>query len=133
MAMPCPFAEPRLPLVDAFWHEFVQDEGEYQAFCVKQAGVVIDHVEMETDVSMLGWVDHYEAEYGPLDEIWFSDASGELDQEAYQDYLDRRSPVRASWNCTPGIKNSWDCGPGVKNSWNCTPLTRPPRSNANLL
>ena len=121
MAMPCPFAEPRLPLVDAIWHELIQDEDEYRDFCIQQAGVVIDHVEMETDSSMLGWIHDYEAEYGPLDEIWFRDATGELDVDAYTDYLDRKNPVMASWDCNPAIKESWNCTPRVKNSWKCNP------------
>ena len=127
-AMPSPFASPQCPLPDAVWHEWiVQDPEGYRTLCLETIGAEIEHVERETQPSELAWISTYETRHGPLDEVWFRVATGELDTTAraayLADYDQRRASgaevPMASWKCTPGRK------PVVRASWKCSPARGP--------
>ncbi|MEN9405179.1 MAG: hypothetical protein RLY47_138 [Candidatus Parcubacteria bacterium] len=85
--------------MDEHWHGLLKDEKTYTAFCVDVVGVPVKHVSLKGE-GRLPWVAAYEARFGKLDPVWFTDSSGKLDHEAYQRYLDS-GEVIASWDCEP--------------------------------
>jgi len=84
--------------VDAEWHRFLNDP-EYAEFCGRHAGQLVGHVEAK-GVGRISWVGAYEEMFGPLPEVWFTDADGVLDAQALARYRDT-GEVRAEWDCTP--------------------------------
>lgn len=88
--------------IDRAWHELLEDESEYTAFCEESCGKMMGHVPSGADnpIVEVEWIGEYEARYGTLPEAWFMDASGILDSDSYTDYLTSHSVV-ASWKCSP--------------------------------
>lgn len=86
-------------IVDSAWHSLQLDSSEYIRFCAESAGTYVEHVQGSGCTEML-WVTRYEAEYGPLDELWFTDENGELNKAAYDEYV-RSGKMIASWDCGP--------------------------------
>lgn len=86
------------PAVDAAWHEML-DTPAYAALCQETAGQPIRHV-ANNGYGPIAWVAAYEAEYGPLPEIWFTDAEGTVDDQAL-----------ARYRSTGTLVAEWDCGP----------------------
>ncbi|WTS75123.1 hypothetical protein OG472_01685 [Streptomyces sp. NBC_00207] len=84
--------------IDAEWHELV-DSPEYAAFSIEHAGAVAAHVEGRGE-GYVTWVSAYEEAYGPLPELWFTDADGQVDKTALAAYRET-GKVWASWNCGP--------------------------------
>ncbi|MYQ77516.1 MULTISPECIES: hypothetical protein [unclassified Streptomyces] len=86
------------PAVDKAWHDLLGTPA-YEALCLESAGQPIRHV-ANNGHGPIGWVTAYEEAYGPLPEIWFTDADGNVDQAAVARY--RESGV---------VVAEWDCGP----------------------
>ncbi|MFF0292394.1 hypothetical protein ACFYST_02565 [Kitasatospora sp. NPDC004614] len=85
--------------IDLAWHRLTEDPSEHDAFTVKYAGRRLQHVEGGGEC-FIDWVGAYEKAYGPLPEIWFTDADGELDAEALGRYR-ITGTVWAEWDCSP--------------------------------
>lgn len=90
-------------IVDQHWHELIES-GALDALVSNSlgAGVRVDHIEAG-GVDPLNWVDRYEAEFGALSPLWFTDADGRLDQETYDRYLGGDRQVKMSWDCGPAF------------------------------
>ncbi|MFF4368517.1 hypothetical protein [Streptomyces sp. NPDC001594] len=84
--------------VDAAWHSALEGEG-YPALCARTAGELVGHSETGGH-GPITWISVYEAAYGPLPEIWFTDADGRLDTAMLAVYRETAT-VTASWNCGP--------------------------------
>ncbi|NJP48398.1 hypothetical protein [Actinacidiphila epipremni] len=84
--------------VDAAWHAMLGTAG-YPAFCERTAGREIRHA-ANAGMGPIGWVGAYEEAYGPLPEIWFTDAEGRVDREAMARYR-ATGRVVAEWDCSP--------------------------------
>jgi len=115
----------------------LEEHGKYETFCRETAGSFIEHLPGDGEGNIT-WIDAYEAKFGRLDPLWFTDEDGNLDHVAYEKYLRARG-FEASWKCTPGaparkaveeIRASWKCTPGtparkaveeIRASWKCTP------------
>ncbi|MFI9787255.1 hypothetical protein ACIHEI_27685 [Kitasatospora sp. NPDC051984] len=85
--------------VDLAWHRLVEDPREHDAFTAKYAGRRLLHTE-SSGAGFIDWVDAYERAYGPLPDLWFTDAEGELDVEALGRYR-ATGTVWAEWDCSP--------------------------------
>ncbi|OKJ15753.1 hypothetical protein [Kitasatospora sp. CB01950] len=85
--------------VDRAWHRLTEDPDEHAAFTVKYAHRRLRHAESGGE-GFIDWVDAYEKACGPLPEIWFTDADGELDAEALGRYR-TTGTVWAEWDCSP--------------------------------
>ncbi|MFD5559768.1 hypothetical protein [Kitasatospora griseola] len=85
--------------IDLIWHRLTETPDEYDAFTVKCAGRRLQHMELGGE-GFIDWVGAYEKAYGPLPEIWFTDADGELDAEALGRYR-TTGTVWAEWDCGP--------------------------------
>ena len=106
--------------VDTAWHELLAKKREYKRFCANAVGQTVSHLPTKGE-GVLEWVPTYEARFGNLPSIWFTDTQGNLDEKAYERYLEDRQ-FKASWDCDPGdaatkpsaapVKASWDCDPG---------------------
>ncbi|MFB8406092.1 hypothetical protein [Streptomyces sp. NPDC055912] len=86
------------PAVDVAWHELLGTPA-YEALCLETAGQPIRHV-ANNGHGPIAWVAAYEEAYGPLPEIWFTDADGNLDQDAVARYRETGTVV-AEWDCGP--------------------------------
>lgn len=86
------------PAVDQAWHELLGTP-EYDALCLETAGRRIRHVE-NNGYGPIAWVAAYEEAYGPLPELWFTDADGNVDQDALARYRETGTVV-AEWDCGP--------------------------------
>jgi hypothetical protein len=86
--------------VDNVWHELHQNERAYNEFCHKHAGSYIEHLEDEGQ-GTVQWVNEYEERYGSLPSVWFMNEKGEIDNQAYNQYLKTGIWERASWRCRP--------------------------------
>ncbi|MFD8144875.1 hypothetical protein [Streptomyces sp. NPDC059708] len=84
--------------VDAAWHQALEDEG-YPTLCAGTAGELVNHAESGGHGPII-WISAYEAAYGPLPDIWFTDADGHLDAALLTLYRETGT-VTASWNCGP--------------------------------
>lgn len=84
--------------VDAEWHLLLNDPG-YAAFCAEHAGRLVGHVE-NSGFGKVTWVDAYEEMFGPLPQVWFTDADGVLNEQALARYRET-GEVWAEWDCTP--------------------------------
>ncbi|MFC0601106.1 hypothetical protein [Streptomyces palmae] len=91
-------AEMFSPAVDAVWHQMLGTP-QYQALCRETAGRPIGHAANKGQ-GPISWVTAYEEAYGPLPEIWFTDAEGRLDHEAIARYR-ATGTVVAEWDCSP--------------------------------
>ena len=86
-------------LVDEHWHSLLEEENAYRQFCMEQVGIIVKHVP-NTGFGELPWVADYHAAFGQLPSTWFADASGKVDQVAYERYL-QSGAVVTSWDCAP--------------------------------
>ncbi|WP_411139188.1 hypothetical protein [Streptomyces sp. C10] len=68
----------------AAWHELLGTH-KYAAICQESAGQPIGHVATGGH-GPISWVAAYEKAYGPLPQIWFTDADSNVDQEAIDRY-----------------------------------------------
>lgn len=102
--MPCCF-------VDEVWHELLKDDAQYSEFTKDAVGSHVDHVASK-GYGAIDWLPVYEAKYGTLNPIWFSDGTGAVDLKAYNVYAE-----------TGVWKASWDCGPGVHQKGEAKPNT----------
>lgn len=85
--------------VDAFWHRLLKEPAQYGRFCTEAVGAYADHLPYNGE-GVLEWVPDYEALFGKLPPIWFTDLDGILDEAMYAEYMETGS-MRASWNCIP--------------------------------
>ncbi|MGW2276752.1 hypothetical protein [Streptomyces sp. NPDC001770] len=86
------------PAVDAAWHDLL-GTSTYEAFCQETAGQSIGHVS-NSGHGPISWVSAYEEAYGPLPEIWFTDADGHVNQDTLAHYR-ATGTVVAEWDCAP--------------------------------
>ncbi|MFI7174640.1 hypothetical protein [Streptomyces spororaveus] len=84
--------------IDAEWHQLL-DSSDYAEFCTQHAGQQVGHVRLKGS-GEIAWVTAYEALYGSLPEVWFTDAAGEVDIEAVDRYR-TTGVVVAEWDCSP--------------------------------
>ncbi|WP_024756050.1 hypothetical protein [Streptomyces exfoliatus] len=91
-------AEMFSPAVDAEWHKLLGTP-DYAMFSTEHAGTVLGHREVQGS-GPIAWVAAYEEAYGPLPDIWFTDADGALDQAAVSRYRETGTVV-AEWDCSP--------------------------------
>lgn len=96
--------------VDAAWHRMLATP-EYKEFSKQHAGSVLGHCE-RGGTGPITWVSAYEETYGPLPEIWFTDASGVLDHAAFACYRNTGTVV-AEWDCGPTTGDGDDVSPGT--------------------
>ncbi|MFJ3877437.1 hypothetical protein ACIPW5_08275 [Streptomyces sp. NPDC090077] len=94
--------------IDAAWHEMLGTP-EYAALCEETAGQPIRHVE-NNGFGPIAWVAAYEEAYGPLPEIWFTDAEGNVDEEGLARYRETGRVV-AEWDCGPAGGDGDDLAP----------------------
>lgn len=97
--------------VDAEWHRLLATP-QYAAFSTEHAGTVLGHREM-SGLGPIGWVSAYEEVYGPLPEIWFTDAHGVLDEGALARYKETGTVV-AEWDCGPTTGDGDDAAPSSR-------------------
>lgn len=86
------------PAVDAAWHELLDSPG-YPAFCAEHAGRSIGHAP-GSGAGPVSWVRDYEALFGVLPELWFTDRDGRVDREGVARYRET-GVVVAEWDCSP--------------------------------
>ncbi|WP_431781020.1 hypothetical protein [Streptomyces chumphonensis] len=86
------------PAVDAAWHQMLATS-QYVALCQETAGQPIRHV-ANNGHGPIGWVTSYEEMYGPLPQIWFTDARGVVNHDAEASYR-QSGTVVAEWDCSP--------------------------------
>lgn len=96
------------PAVDAAWHEMLGTP-RYEALCQETAGRPIGHF-ASNGHGPIAWVAAYEAAYGPLPQVWFTDADGNVDQEAVARYR-ATGTVVAEWDCSPTGGDGDDLAP----------------------
>ncbi|MER7674919.1 hypothetical protein ABTY61_41595 [Kitasatospora sp. NPDC096128] len=94
--------------IDAAWHGLVADPAAHDAFALRHAGRKLAHVE-SAGTGHIAWVSAYEEAYGPLPEIWFTDAHGTVNTEALARYRDT-GEVLAEWDCSPAGGGDGDDG-----------------------
>ncbi|MBW5481038.1 hypothetical protein [Streptomyces bambusae] len=104
-------AEMLSPAVDAAWHQML-DTPEYEAFSTEHAGTVLGHSEMN-GAGPIAWVADYEEAYGPLPEVWFTDAKGNVDDAAVVRYKETGTVV-AEWDCGPTTGDGDDAAPATR-------------------
>ncbi|MFD0268763.1 hypothetical protein ACFVGY_19660 [Streptomyces sp. NPDC127106] len=75
-----PMPEMFSPAVDAAWHD-MHGTTDYKVLCQETAGQPIRHV-ANIGHGPIAWVTAYEAAYGPLPDIWFTNADGTVDELA---------------------------------------------------
>ncbi|MCX2185552.1 hypothetical protein KV205_34340 [Streptomyces sp. SKN60] len=97
--------------VDAEWHRMLGTP-EYDALSGECAGRLLGHREM-SGFGPIGWVTAYEAAFGPLPEVWFTDGKGVLDEAALARYRE-----------TGEVVAEWDCGPTTGDGDDVVPETR---------
>ncbi|MFJ8443808.1 hypothetical protein [Kitasatospora griseola] len=97
--------------IDRTWHRLTENPDEHDAFTVTHAGRRLTHAE-SCGEGFIGWVGAYEKAYGPLPEVWFTDADGELDTEALGRYW-RTGEVWAEWDCSPEPSDGDELAPAA--------------------
>src|SRR4051812_45550930 len=90
--------------VDNVWHGLIHDEEKYKDFCHQHADSVIKHLEDKGE-GTVQWVKDYEERYGSLHPVWFMNDKGEINNQAYTQYLNSGIWERASWRCRPKPTN----------------------------
>ncbi|MFE7189272.1 hypothetical protein [Kitasatospora sp. NPDC057541] len=85
--------------IDSAWHTLLADPAAHHTFALQHAGRTLDHVEMNGH-GPIAWVAAYEDAYGPLPEIWFTNADGTVNTEALTRYRENGT-VTAEWDCGP--------------------------------
>ncbi|WP_405798098.1 hypothetical protein [Streptomyces sp. NBC_01506] len=87
------------PAIDAVWHQLADAPRAHAAFTTEHAGRELAHVE-SAGYGLIGWVAAYEEMYGPLPEIWFTDADCTVNERSLARYRNT-STVVAEWDCAP--------------------------------
>ncbi|MBL7496962.1 hypothetical protein I6A84_39100 [Frankia sp. CNm7] len=88
--------------MDAAWHRLLkEDPAGYTALAAEYAGGPVEHLPA-VGTGLVEWVGAYEEAYGPLPDVWFTDAAGVLDVDARDAYR-AAGQVIASWDCKPGL------------------------------
>lgn len=85
--------------VDSEWHALLDSPEEYSDLCTDTVGREIKHQPAKGE-GQIEWAALYEKLYGPLPDIWFRDANGNLNQSQLQEYIET-GIFYASWDCTP--------------------------------
>lgn len=85
--------------VDTVWHKLLKDKKAYRRFCLGAVGVVVAHLPNKGE-GVLDWVPIYEARFGRLPPVWFTNPAGDLNASVHMAYL-MIGTVRTSWDCTP--------------------------------
>lgn len=85
--------------IDAAWHQLAENAQALSAFTAQHAGREIVHAETAGH-GFIAWVTAYEEAYGPLPEIWFTNADGTVNTAALAIYRETGRVV-AEWNCSP--------------------------------
>ncbi|MGH3852189.1 MAG: hypothetical protein ACRDR6_01550 [Pseudonocardiaceae bacterium] len=90
--------------IDAEWHRMLAEPG-YEKFCLDTIGRRVGHAQ-DRGHGVVSWVDTYHDRFGTLPAVWFADADGNVDSEAYARYRAGRaagqsSHVVTAWDCTP--------------------------------
>jgi hypothetical protein len=97
--------------VDLAWHRLTENPAKHDEFTTEHAGRRLDHVESGGE-GWIEWVDAYTVAYGPLPEVWFTDAGGTLDAELLGRYRDT-GQVWAEWDCSPAPGDGDDLAPAA--------------------
>ncbi|WKX70919.1 hypothetical protein [Streptomyces sp. XD-27] len=97
--------------IDAEWHRMLGGPG-YGDFCTETAGMVIGHAPMK-GLGEISWVRAYENMFGPLPEVWFTGADGQVDEETL-----------AQYRKTGTVVSEWDCGPTTGDGDDLVPTPR---------
>ncbi|WP_234435091.1 MULTISPECIES: hypothetical protein [Streptomyces] len=97
--------------IDTAWHQLVDDPAAHEAFAVQHAGRRLTHVE-SAGVAFISWVSAYEQAYGPLPEIWFTNADGTVNTQALAHYREK-GEVWAEWRCSPAPSDGDDLTPAT--------------------
>ncbi|MFF2808539.1 hypothetical protein ACFVT2_15475 [Streptomyces sp. NPDC058000] len=84
--------------IDAEWHRLLGSP-EYVEFSSRHAGQPLEHVS-SCGTGRVSWIATYEKLFGPLPDIWFTDADGTVNHEAAARYR-KTGEVWAAWNCSP--------------------------------
>ena len=89
--------------LDTFWHRIAENPKQYEQFCLEFVGThaLVDHLPYNGE-GILEWVPEYEAQFGLLPSIWFTDLDGKVNVPMYDEYMETGT-VRASWNCGPAL------------------------------
>lgn len=98
------------PAVDGVWHQMLGTPA-YTALCQETADGPIHHVP-NNGYGPIAWVSAYKAAYGPLPEIWLTDADDTVDQDALTRYRETGTVV-AEWDCSPAGGNSDEFAPDL--------------------
>ncbi|MFF1904223.1 MULTISPECIES: hypothetical protein [unclassified Kitasatospora] len=85
--------------IDATWHVLAQNTQAHREFTIAHAGQELSHIAWAGH-GHIAWVKAYEEAYGPLPEIWFTNADGTLNTEALAQYRETGTVV-AEWDCGP--------------------------------
>lgn len=85
--------------IDQTWHTMLSTPDAYAKFSLTACGQVLGHQETVGEGRIL-WVADYEAHFGALPPLWFTDATGTVDTIAY-----------ATYRATGEVFHSWDCNP----------------------
>ena len=86
-------------IVDEVWHEKIEDADKYKEFCEQTAGKLVGHKEIPGK-GELKWIKAYEREFGPLNEAWFADKEGYVNQRDFNEYKTQDS-ISMTWRCGP--------------------------------
>ncbi|MFE9421645.1 hypothetical protein ACFYNO_01645 [Kitasatospora sp. NPDC006697] len=95
--------------IDAAWHQLVNDPAAHDAFAIQHAGRKLAHTD-DGGIGFISWVSVYEEAYGPLPEIWFTDAEGTVNTEALARYRET-GEVWGEWDCSPAPTEGDDLAP----------------------
>lgn len=87
------------PFIDAAWHQLQHAPDDLDRFCREHASGPVRHL-TTGGTGTIEWVAAYEAAYGPLPLIWFTDADGNLDVATRAAYL-KTGIVVSDWDCAP--------------------------------
>lgn len=104
------------PAVDEAWHQLLDDPQAHAGFCLEHAGIVLGHLR-KAGSGPVEWISLYEKAYGPLPDVWFTDASGAVNEELKAAYQ-KTGTVVTSWDCHP-IPPDPDAQPSRRHRTNC--------------
>ncbi|MFF2143151.1 hypothetical protein [Kitasatospora sp. NPDC058190] len=85
--------------IDAAWHRLLEDPEAHAAFTTQHAGRLLRHSPVKGE-GFISWITAYEKAYGPLPQIWFTEADGSVNTEALARYRET-GQVWAEWDCSP--------------------------------
>ncbi|KJS53821.1 hypothetical protein VM98_23060 [Streptomyces rubellomurinus subsp. indigoferus] len=96
--------------IDAAWHQLLTDPAAHDAFTTEHAGRPLTHSPIK-GAGFITWLSTYEEAYGPLPQIWFTDATGTVDTDSLARYRET-GQVWAEWDCSPAPGDD-DAVPGT--------------------